>query len=657
MMSFFQVLMLLLLIAISLWGWGRGTGKLLYGSFPKECFYSITLGLAVVAIPGGISNVLGIAYSPVLWGIICVGWLLAVLSLRDFRTLHTSFPWILIVGGTFIVVLIFLIATLMPSYTLNFHDDFHTYLARPVRMLQTGSLFGGWFDLLGLDSLGGHAFYQGLFLLTLPMEYINGFDGVFCTALAVGLAGELARRLGVHPLYAVTAMASLILINPQTVNVSTLYSGVVVIQGLIFSTLLWGEAMVARTGRVPHGPAIAVGLFLGVLVVLKLTLVIYASAFFFLWLGSALLHYQERRTVLISALVVILAAIFTLIPWIVLHRDNLLVALSRFLSGELIYSNDGGTTWPGVSSLFSNRELFYGGGYIDYALLVAFLLVAGMTTLAILLRRSRQPQMGVYLVPLLAASMATVLVYLVNPYMTDAETAIRYTCPLIIAAVPFVIAVSGLYFRDTEVSAHKFGGLTKPDIIVCTFFFLSLSVMFGDVLKQRIVRLMEARTLVSFPVRAAYVNYCEYALSPEAKKKVIQAQLSTEPGAGILTWVSQPYHLDFSRNRVVAASEPALLVPWLELPLEEDVDILRTFLLERGIRYVIWETTGNGVRNPREFKANLSSPYPIYRRVARKNLSFLKQLGALALQSSLVYRRNHIVVMDLGVGDKMHADG
>ncbi|MDH3512916.1 MAG: hypothetical protein OER85_18910, partial [Gammaproteobacteria bacterium] len=334
MTNFIAGISVLLMLTLSFWGWGSGAARILYGSTFAGWFYPAALGMSVVAVIGGVVNLLGIASPFFLWMIVASGWFLAASASRNFRVDRADLSWLLTLSATCFVLLIFLVATLMPSYVFNFHDDFHNYLARPVRMLQTGTLAGGWFDSLGWDSLGAQAYFQGLTLLVLPLEYTHGFDAVLCSALAVGLAGELSKHLGVHPLFAVAAMTFLILINPMMVNISTLYAGTVVIQGLLFAVLIWNKEMVAQQVRVPWRPSVAIGVFLATIAALKMTLAVFAAFFFFLWLLGALSLFRGKMVVLKSAITTLLAATLAIGPWIVMHKQNLQSALMQFIAGQ-----------------------------------------------------------------------------------------------------------------------------------------------------------------------------------------------------------------------------------------------------------------------------------------------------------------------------------
>ena len=45
----------------------------------------------------------------------------------------------------------------------NIHDDYQKYFVHPVKMLETGSLYGSKLGAIGLQILGGQAFFK-LFL-------------------------------------------------------------------------------------------------------------------------------------------------------------------------------------------------------------------------------------------------------------------------------------------------------------------------------------------------------------------------------------------------------------------------------------------------------------------------------------------------------------
>jgi hypothetical protein len=458
----------------------------------------------------------------------------------------------------------------------------------------------------------------------------------------------LSKRLGVHLLFAVTAMAILVLINPMMVNTSTLYAGAVIIQGMLFAALLWHDAMLTQPTRVPRGPAIAIGLFLATLVGLKLTLAVFAGFFLLLWLLGNLIFYRERRAVFMSAFTALLTAVVAIAPWLGLHRENLLTVLTGFFGGKFANTGDSDLALMPLRDMFTfwNYDLRYGGKYFYYSLLIAGLLAAGTAALIRIWRR-RNSESDAYLVPVLAASISTVLIYLIFPYQIDLQTAVRYTCPVLLAVVPFAVAASGRFFQKGAGSNGIFSGVTVPTVIVSTFFLIAATIMFGEVLQKRFSTLLEKRTLIAHLVTKNDINYCTDALSPRAKENVRLAQDVTEPGTGILTSISQSFNLDFARNHVLVESDSALLVPWFDLSLNADADTFRSYLLNRGVRYVIWEHTGFGINSYPEVARFLTHPILIFRRLASRSLSFRRQLRELSSNSAVIYNKNNIIVLDL----------
>jgi hypothetical protein len=279
-------------------------------------------------------------------------------------------------------------------------------------------------------------------------------------------------------------------------------------------------------------------------------------------------------------------------------------------------------------------------------MLVLVLLLAGIAAL-VLLQVSEYRDSEPYLVPLFAACVAGFFTYFANPYFTDVGTAIRYSCPVLLAVIPFVIASVGRIFRGNMSSEWDLSYSIVPAAIAGSFVVLCLFQMFGSALQERFTRIVDKRTLISFPINDFYEAYLRFSLSEKARNLFLSAQEATEPGTGILAWVSQPYHFNFSRNPVIAASEPALMVPWLDLPINDDISVFKAYLQDRGIRYVIWERSGIGVREMGILESRLNSADNKRRRFAEKNILFRNQLGLLMGRSTIIFELNQLVVIDI----------
>ena len=187
MSKFVLAIFFIVIHLLSLYGYGFFFQKIDRPPRTTSWSTSIILGLGCWIFLGGVLNLLGLAYPWALRTMVAVGLGLFVIPLFHTtsrepvvgKRLRVWFaeaaPFLLPI----IAVSLFVIATLVPSAAFNWHDDFHKYMAYPVRMLQTGTLAGSPFNSLGTETLGGQTFLQGFVLSYFPLQYINGFDLLF----------------------------------------------------------------------------------------------------------------------------------------------------------------------------------------------------------------------------------------------------------------------------------------------------------------------------------------------------------------------------------------------------------------------------------------------------------------------------------------------
>src|SRR5205814_419751 len=101
-----------------------------------------------------------------------------------------------------------------------------------VRMIETGTLFGSHLNALGAEGLGGQPFLQGFIVSFLPLGFINGADSVFCFFLCLLLAGSVGFSRPAVQIAALVATVLVFVIDPQYVNVSSLYSTAAIVSTL-----------------------------------------------------------------------------------------------------------------------------------------------------------------------------------------------------------------------------------------------------------------------------------------------------------------------------------------------------------------------------------------------------------------------------------------
>src|SRR5580658_9656238 len=213
-MIFAASLFLIAVATLMFLGWGSTFLKLLRIE-PKSWPTTVALGMAAVVFIGGILNLARLAYPISLAAIAGIGLVLAILALRTIDRPP------LIVAIIILTVTIFTIATQLPPSIYNFHDDYQKYFAYPVRMVETGTVFGSPLSAMGLQTLGAQAFLDGFVVAFFPIVYINGVDAVFGLLLCLLLAGQFNPKQKNLLAMTVVAVLSVVFINPQSVNIST----------------------------------------------------------------------------------------------------------------------------------------------------------------------------------------------------------------------------------------------------------------------------------------------------------------------------------------------------------------------------------------------------------------------------------------------------
>ena len=630
-------LLALLAFAASAWGWGRFVLRVCRLEPGSGIGYPIALGLAALAAAGGWLNLLHVAYPPVLWTLLLAGWIAASTRLGDARAAlrNTVVTGQLLLPALLIaLVAVFLSVSLLPSAVFSPEDDLQMYFPRPVRMLQTGTLGGDLFDPLGLDSLGAAAFLQGFTLLVAAPNFLNALDAVFCATLTLVLLVSIAHRVQAHFLVILAALCATVLLHPQQINISSMYSIAAVTLALV------PAAAAVTAGGTPAGAelwrrAIPAGLLIAALPALKLsTPVFVASAGIFLIAGIA--ASEGWRMALRAAGSIAAAAAIFLLPWILLHGGR----YSRMVQVE-----SGGLPEPAgdPARLISGVELYWGATATSYNVVAVFILVVAAAAIIHHWRaggRHRPEALG--LVALCAAAAAT---YIPNAIYFGVEPGTRYNVPGLLAALgSAVLLAGGLLSGRSDQGAHKLLLPVRAAILVVAVP-AAMVFLFSSALAQRIYNAAVRHMVVSFPDDdGVMADYTAWATGPQAARLLRTAQARTLSGERILAMVSYPHHLYFARNPISVASEFGLQTAWLDLPLDADGLQMQRFLRARGVRYVIWQTANGRIKDEVLY---LLAVYPGELRPARYMLSFRRSLSDLVGVSKIAYRDDSFVVMDL----------
>jgi hypothetical protein len=628
----------LILLLASLWGWGAMVERLAkrptsaqHAGWP----YTATLGIAACAFVGGILNLLHAARPPLLWatwavGVAMCGW--GYMQRRIVRAGHEPDGprprWLTIdhlLGVGVALYGLFLIAHLMPTAAFNPGDDFHLYLVRPVRMLAVGTLAGNPLDSLGVDALGAQSFLQAFLLLVFPVAYLNGFDAVLCQILGLSLTIEMARTSGAPRLLRILAPLTFLLIDGQAVNVTSLYSGALVLLALWQSYCeLDPESATSRA----HLP---LALLSAALITLKVTL----AAFLALCVGLALVAhrylYRPARGVRLAPLI-LLSGVF-LAPWLLLRLETvpgLLAAHCQTTAAPFLPS------WLSpahVLAPFRPGPLFYGGNRGSYLAAMLVALLAGL--LAFSARHAPRAARTRLLPALLATVVSVPISYWIFDIF-DFKSGLRYTCPILIAAVPIVASSMG-WLRELipTVTRSLWCGVVAGLVLVpCSFWPPAV---------QHWRTIAQLRTTLSFPIDRATARAIQREMEAPQAHRVRALQARVPSGATLVAWIGSPFQLDFRRQRVWPVSDQGLASPWLVFP--QTPEEVFPFLSGLGAQYVLFQSAGMGVAPPdvyRVFQAWNDVPY---RKVGARAACLQTALLAPRAEADLVYRDGPYVVL------------
>jgi hypothetical protein len=614
MVRFFLASCGLLVACASLYGWGMAVRRFARadgGSRPL----TMALGLAVLLPIGGLLNLVRLATPVALWLIVGIG---LVLFIPHVKSLRMRWPRqdsgqveVLTAAGLITLVIGVAIFTQLPPSAFNYHDDFHKYLAHPVRMLATGTLFGSPLSAIGSESLGGLAFLHAFPLLVAPVEYINGVDAILAFLLLMMLGasagwGRLAPLPG-------AALAPLLIafINPQYVNVSSLFTG---------AALIAAAVMLAADDREKSPPSpIALGLIYGGLVALKPIFLLFPLVHLPLTALSIAYTGKSWRAGLVWGLQAGLCSAAALLPWVLLHAPH-------YLSMQALPTDPiPPAATPDRLHIFSINTLAYGTSHAHYAMLLSLtLVVAGMAIAAWRRPTWRVPARAPIGIAVATASLVLSYAALLaaGPSLAGYDTSLRYTVPFFLGITPFVLVLGASIARPS-----RFGpAIPIFAILFCVAIF---APSFVDRYRQA-VRTGSILAFSRFAQRPDYRDSNREALSDSRAETLRGLQALIPAGEPFVAWISTPFHLDFSRNPVLDVEPAGLTTAWARRPA--------------NVRYVLWEHTGFGVPTPQNY-IDQARTHGVRDRTANvRALIFGKAISDLSEKAEVLHHDGRIMV-------------
>jgi len=621
-MVFIGFAVVVIIVCTALWGWGVLCQRL--AKCPvRNWAVTIIFGLGSIIFWGGVLNLLRLAYGWTFDGLLLIGIALAV-KYRKFRPRLPSDAgeWfhLAILCVPVVLIMFFTVQTQLPPKAFNYHDDFEKYFAHPVRMLQTGTLFGSPLSALGSETLGGQAVLHAIAINHFPVQYINGVDAVF------GLLLCLLLSAGIFPLRAeflpmcLTGLLMVFFINPQYVNVSSLYiAGAFMMTSILLFCDVGGYENDEKTKKLPS-PVLA-GLIYAALIASKSSFVMFALFHLLSFVIALKIIGVDFRRLARWGLSAAGATLLFLLPWILLylpyyfhsslaqapHRTDIVAAAEEF------------------PNLLSTSRLVYGASFAHYT----FICIAPLVfVIGAALWKRKERSVG--LAGLMAGGVAAAFVYLLllylGPAISSYETSVRYAAPVLIAGAPVILSL--IYFMAFRGGASWF---RLSFVAIPLLFGILIIISFSSPLMDRIRQGYNSGSILAFSNFAAtreYIEYSEEVIHGDMHSRVIAAQNYVPAGQAVVAWMGTPFYLDYKRNTVYDADRSGIATPWAYVP---DAD------------YFLFEYRGSAVSTLEQYLHPSAGRRERY--ISEKCILFLQFFQELRKNADEIYDDGRIVVL------------
>ena len=546
----------------SMYGWSQ---IFLFKSIAQFISLNIVIGMGLTLFIGGILNYLSLAHQDIIKIIFLLGLVLFVMKVYKVRHCFVSLGSIKNINKiyfTFLIPIVLLVLNIISSInpdTYNYHDDFQKYFLHPVKMLETGSIFGSTLAAVGSETFGGQAFFQSFYISWLGLKAINIFDSFFCLSLCFFLILEWSIKKRII-IFGSLIASLIILIHQQYVNVSSIYSGVLfMLASLVITIELLKERSTQNYSNIKV--ILTTSFCLASLFVLKPIYGLFSLVYFTFLILFLLIFFKFSKNLTYFIFFTPLLSIIIALPWTIFSLKNHIN--SRQLIDENLVFNLDIFNFP---NLLSTKPLFYGGTQLHYSMLIFFGVL--LITLLIYLLSKKKIELQDYnrgnFIVGSASLISGLVIYLIFTILAGLgyfplSSSIRYSIPFIIALIPTgvlilysLIPLSLKYFR----------------IILCVNVIIFSLAFFPQYIKN-LTQSYNCGSKLSFSSFACSKNYIDYNKSVLSKNKrliVHKWQENIPEGEAVMVWINTPFYLNFKRNEIIEIDIVGLDNPWAIFP-------------------------------------------------------------------------------------------
>jgi len=218
-----------------------------------------------------------------------------------------------------------------------------------------------------------------------------------------------------------------------------------------------------------------------------------------------------------------------------------------------------------------------------------------------------------------------------SPLTHGPDPSIRYSLPLILSGL-----VSLAFFMHGQERIGE--SVQRRWIVVVSGLVVLVICLFTPSLIQRYSRMYRGGSMMALALfhDPVYRHMSSGWMAVGENKEFIEIQRVVPEGESFLLWGVGTFGFDYRRNRIEVADQAGLCAPWVDFPFGGEDEAGIEYLRRRGLRYVIWQYEGFGVRDSstQELAAK-QSPYPMIYEYFWRTFRFLDFLDRLAVRDDV----------------------
>ena len=567
-----------------MYGWGN---VFYLNVVSKYISVNIVIGMGITLFLGGILNILNFAYQSTIDIIFLIGLVLFILKIyksRDYfyrtKLINNENKSYFLTLLPISLLIISIISSINPD-SYNYHDDFQKYFVHPIKMLETGSVFGSTLGAIGRETFGGQAFFQSFYISWLGLRAINIFDSVFCLSICTLLIIEQGIKQKTLT-FGILVSCLLILIHPQYVNISSIYSGILFMLAsivLMLELFSYRHSLNFSLIKIIFG----ISLCFASLISLKTTYGLFSGIFYILIIIFIYVSRSFTKNFIYFIFVTPALSLIFATPWMFFLLQNYIFKQST--NNPLILNPE--THQSYFTNLFSiDYCCGYGASQIHYTMLAFLGIYLIILSIYALEKQNLKFEKNNKIVLLIGSTtvISGLLIYLfftlfINPVYHSILTATRYSIPFLIGTIPL-----GLLLLYSLYPSH----LRYLKLVLCTLIII-FSISFFPQYEKRITQRFECGSQLSFTSFACsedYINYNKDILDYEKKLMIQKWQENIPKNVPVMAWINAPFFLNFKRNEIIEIDIAGFDNPWTIFPSAEYMILEHSGYATRTLKYL-----------------------------------------------------------------------